>query len=56
MLAIDGGRPVRTEPLPKRAPFGLAGREAAVGLFAAALASGAALGYGGPERAAQPRK
>ncbi len=52
MLAIDGGRPLRTEPLPKRALFREAEREAAMGLFDAAIGSGNAIGYGGPEEAA----
>jgi len=52
MLAIDGGRAVRTEPLPKRALFREAEREAAMGLFDAAIESGNAIGYGGPEEAA----
>jgi perosamine synthetase len=52
MLAIDGGSPVRTEPLPKRALFGEAEKAAAMGLFDAAIESGNAIGYGGPEEAA----
>ena len=46
MLAIDGGVPVRTEPLPKRALFGEAERVAAMRLFDAAIESGDAIGYG----------
>ncbi|HCL29581.1 MAG TPA: hypothetical protein DIC52_14220 [Candidatus Latescibacteria bacterium] len=52
MLAIDGGKPVRTEPLPKRALFGEAEKAAAMGLFDDAIESGNAIGYGGPEEAA----
>ena len=52
MLAIEGGTPVRTEPLPKRALFGEAEKQAAVGLFDEAIESGGAIGYGGPEEAA----
>jgi len=52
MLAIEGGRPVRTVPLPKRALFGEAEKAAAIGLFDDAIESGNAIGYGGPEEAA----
>ena len=52
MLAIDGGQPVRTEPMPKRALFGEAEKAAAMALFDAAIESGNAIGYGGPEEAA----
>ncbi|MDA0334481.1 MAG: DegT/DnrJ/EryC1/StrS family aminotransferase [bacterium] len=52
MLAIDGGKPVRTEPLPKRALFGEAEKAAAMALFDAAIEHGDVIGYGGPEEAA----
>ena len=52
MLAIDGGPPVRTEALPKRALFGTAERAAAMALFDGAIESGNAIGYGGPEETA----
>lgn len=49
MLAIDGGTPVRTAPMPKRALFGAAEKEAAMALFDAAIETGDAIGYGGAE-------
>lgn len=52
MLAIDGGQPVRTTALPKRALFGEAERDAAMALFDGAIESGNAIGYGGPEETA----
>ena len=52
MLAVDGGSPVRSTPMPKRALFGAAEREAAMGQFDAAIESGDAIGYGGAQEAA----
>ena len=52
MLAIDGGTPVRETPFPRRALFGAAERDAAVGLFDQAIDSGEPIGYGGPEEQA----
>jgi perosamine synthetase len=52
LLAIDGGDPVRTEPLPKRALFGEAEKQAALALFDEAIESGNAIGYNGPHEKA----
>jgi dTDP-4-amino-4,6-dideoxygalactose transaminase len=52
MLAIDGGAPVRGTPFPPRALFGIAEKEAAMRLFDAAIDTGTAIGYGGPEERA----
>ena len=56
MLAIDGGRPVRERPFPRRALFGAAEREAALRLFDQAIASGEPIGYGGPEEEAYEKE
>jgi len=47
-LAVEGGAPVRSAPLPSRSLLGEAEKAAAVALFDAAIASGNAFGYGGP--------
>ena len=47
-LAIDGGTPVRQMPMPSRSLIGQEEKNAAMGLFDAAIASGNAFGYGGP--------
>ena len=47
-LAINGGVPVRTEPMPSRSLIGEEEKAAAVALFDAAIASGNAFGYNGP--------
>ena len=52
MLAIDGGRPVRETPFPKRHLFGEEERAVAVKLFDAAIESGNAINYNGPEELA----
>ena len=52
MLAIDGGPKTRTRPFPKRGLFGAEERDAALGLFDAAVESGDAIGYGGPQEKA----
>jgi perosamine synthetase len=46
-LAIDGGTPVRAEPMPARALIGPEEREAALRVFDEAIAAGAAFGYNG---------
>lgn len=48
-LAIDGGKPVRSEPWPARALFGQEEKAAAVALFDEAIAKGKAFGYGGEQ-------
>ena len=48
-LAVDGGSPVRTAPLPARHLIGEEEKAAAVALFDAAIASGGVINYGGPE-------
>jgi perosamine synthetase len=47
-LAIDGGRPVRSEPMPTRGLIGEEEKAAAMKLFDEAMASGEAFGYAGP--------
>lgn len=56
MLAIDGGAKVRTEPFPKRGLFGPEEQAVVTGLFAAAVESGDAIGYNGPEEQAYERE
>ncbi len=51
-LAIDGGDPVRSEPMPKRRLIGAEEKEAVIKLFDEAIESGNAFGYGGPAEAA----
>jgi len=51
-LAIDGGTPVRAEPMPARALFGEAEKAAAVAVFDEAIAAGGAFGYAGPHEQA----
>ncbi len=48
-LAISGGAPVRTAPMPPRHLFGEAEKAAAMRLFDQAIESGNAFGYNGPE-------
>jgi len=55
-LAIDGGTPVRTAPWPPRHLFGGEEKAAAAVLFDAAIASGNAFGYNGPEEEAYCRE
>jgi len=52
MLAIDGGPKVRTEPFPARRLFGEEEKQAAMAVFDAAIASGSAFGYNGPQEQA----
>jgi len=47
-LAIDGGKPVRTESMPARGLITEAEKKAVVGLFDEAIAEGSAFGYSGP--------
>ncbi len=47
-LAIDGGTPVRTGPMPSRSLLGQEEKAAAMALFDEAIASGNAFGYNGP--------
>ena len=56
MLAIDGGPKVRETPFPQRHLFGAEEHQAALGLFSAAMESGAAIGYSGPEELAYERE
>lgn len=51
-LAIDGGTPVRTTPMPPRRLFGEEEKQAAVRLFDACIKSGDVFGYNGPEEQA----
>jgi dTDP-4-amino-4,6-dideoxygalactose transaminase len=51
-LAIDGGSPVRTGPMPPRRLFGEEEKQAAVALFDASIRTGEAFGYGGAEEKA----
>jgi dTDP-4-amino-4,6-dideoxygalactose transaminase len=52
MLAIDGGAKIRETPFPKRHLFGEEERAVAVKLFDAAIESGNAIHYSGPEELA----
>ena len=54
-LAIDGGTPVRTEPMPSRGLFGEKEKQAVMNLFDEAMESGNAFGYNGPHEAAYER-
>ncbi len=56
MLAIDGGPKTRTAPFPKRGLFGAEELAVVNGLFAAAVDSGDAIGYNGPEEQAYERE
>lgn len=47
-LAIDGGKPVRSEPMPVRALIGEEEKAAAMEVFYQAISSGEAFGYNGP--------
>ncbi|MFH1905534.1 MAG: DegT/DnrJ/EryC1/StrS family aminotransferase [bacterium] len=47
-LAIDGGKPVRTDSMPKRRLFGKEEKEAAMRVFDEAIEAGEAFGYNGP--------
>ncbi len=51
-LAIDGGTPVRSAPMPARHLFGEDEKQAAVRLFDESIRTGQAFGYGGPEEQA----
>ena len=46
--AIDGGTPVRAEPIPPRALVGEEEKAAAIRVFDSAISSGQAFGYNGP--------
>ncbi len=46
-LAIDGGQPVRSKPMPTRALIGEEEKAIAMKIFDEAIASGSAFGYGG---------
>ncbi len=55
-LAIEGGRPVRSRPMPPRKLFGEAEKQAVVDLFDKAMAEGSdALAYHGPDEEAYCR-
>jgi perosamine synthetase len=47
-LAIDGGKPVRSEPMPARGLMTADERDAVVRMFDEAIAEGSAFGYSGP--------
>ena len=47
-LAVNGGEPVRTAPMPPRRLFGEEEKAAAIAVFDEAIASGEAFGYNGP--------
>jgi perosamine synthetase len=49
MLAIDGGAPVRTRPMPSRSLFGEEEKAAAVKMFDRCIETGGVIGYGGEE-------
>ncbi len=51
-LAIDGGTPVRAQPMPPRRLFGEEEKQAAVALFDACIRTGEAFGYNGAEEQA----
>lgn len=51
-LAIEGGTPVRVEAWPKRHLFGREELQVVQDLFTAAMETGDAIGYGGPQEAA----
>jgi dTDP-4-amino-4,6-dideoxygalactose transaminase len=48
-LAIDGGTPLRTRPMPVRGLFGAEEKAAVVALFDECIRSGDAFSYGGPQ-------
>ncbi len=56
MLAIDGGKPVRSTPMPARRLFGEKEKQAAVELFDQAIRTGEAFGYNGPQEQAFERE
>jgi perosamine synthetase len=51
-LAIDGGTPVRTRPMPERGLFGAEEKAAVVALFDECISSGDVFSYGGPQEEA----
>lgn len=51
-LAIDGGSPVRTDPMPARHLFGEEDKQAAVRVFDESIRTGQAFGYNGAEEQA----
>ena len=51
-LALDGGSKVREKPLPKRALFTEAEKQAVIALFDRSIQEGEAFGYNGPEEEA----
>lgn len=56
MLAVNGGTPVRSDPLPPRALWGQEEKEAAMRMFDEAIASGGVIGYSGPEELAYEKE
>jgi len=52
LLAADGGRPVRSRPMPPRRLLGAEEKRAALELFEDAIRSGEAFGYNGPQEEA----
>lgn len=50
-LALDGGQPVRSTPMPSRALLGIEEKQAVIALFDEAIAKGEAFGYNGPHEA-----
>ena len=55
-LAIDGGKPVVSEPMPARGLLSDMEKRAVVRLFEKAIAAGQAIGYNGPEEEAYCRE
>ena len=55
-LALHGGSPVRTDPMPNRALFGEEERSAAIALFDQAIAQQEAFGYNGPKEEEYERR
>ena len=51
-LAVNGGTPVRSEPMPARGVFSAEEKAAAVAVFDRAIETGAAFGYNGPDEQA----
>jgi len=55
-LALEGGKPVRTMPMPARHLFGESEKRAAVRLFDKSIRTGQVFGYGGAEEQAFERE
>jgi perosamine synthetase len=51
-LALNGGSPVRSDPMPSRSLFGEEEKAAAIAVFDAAIEAGEAFGYNGPKEEA----